>query len=101
MEMISRPGSPARIHLGGNYAQPAVSFEAIPGGNDLDRLESYLGNRNCGAPYHPDEERRSENVQEAGERKGGSGVAELEMLKRFYAVRDSLTDVFVPGSSKV
>jgi hypothetical protein len=97
MESESRPGSAARISLGSNYAQPAVSFEAISGGNELNRVESYLGNRNCCAPYTTGEERAIERVAEVGEQKGPR-VAEIAMLKRAYAVREIGNEMFTLGS---
>jgi hypothetical protein len=93
MEAESRPGSPARINLGWNYAQPVTTFDAIPSGNELNRVISYLGDRNCGAPYTSIEERKSESIAEASEEKGTHG-AELELLKRAYAIRDNTSEVF-------
>jgi hypothetical protein len=97
MEADSRPGSPARINLGWNYAQPSTSFDAIPTGNELNRAISYLGDRNCGAPYTSTEERLSENIAEAGEQRG-SRAAEIELLKRAYAIRDNTSETFSLGS---
>ncbi len=97
METVSRPGSPLRINLGDSYAQPTISFDAISGGNELSRMESYLGNRNCCAPYTSEEERIAENVAEAGEKKNPH-AAELEILKREYAIRDKAAEIFILGS---
>jgi len=56
MEEESRPGYPECIYLGNNYAQPVSSHPSHPGGNELDRVESYLGIQNWGAPnYNPGE----------------------------------------------
>jgi hypothetical protein len=96
----SRPGSPGRVYLGDNYAQPTVSFEAIPGGNDLSRTESYLGNRNCGAPWTSDEERQAENIAETTGKKDTRSYEKL-ILARAYAIRDTLKEVFTPGSTVV
>jgi hypothetical protein len=100
MQADSRPGSPGRVYLGDNYAQPTISFEAIPGGNDLARVESYLGNRNCGAPWTSDEERQAENIAEAGGKKDTRSYEKL-ILMRAYAIRDTLKDVFTQGSTVV
>lgn len=101
MESESRPGVAAQINLGNNYAQPSSSFEAIPGGNELDRLTSYLGNRNCGAPWTSDEERRAETGQEVGKKADSRRAAERAMLERMYAIRDGSSNIFTGGSSSV
>lgn len=101
MESESRPGVAAQINLGNNYAQPACSFEAIPGGNELDRITSYLGNRNCGAPWTSDEERRAETGQEVGKRAASVRSAERAMVERMYAIRDGTSNTFIGGSSNV
>lgn len=99
MESESRPGVAAQINLGNNYAQPACSFEAIPGGNELDRVTSYLGNRNCGAPWTSEEERKAETGQEVGKRAASVRAAERLMLERMYAIRDGSAKIFNPGSA--
>src|SRR5215470_2311512 len=99
-EPTSRPGVAGRNYLGDNYAQPTVSIEAIPGGNDLSRIESYLGNRNCGAPWTSIEEQQAENRAETTG-KNTVRAYELLILARAYAFRDTLKDVFTQGSVNV
>lgn len=99
MESESRPGVAAQINLGNNYAQPSASFEAIPGGNELDRITSYLGNRNCSAPWTSDEERKAETGQEVGKRAASTRAAEKAILERTYAIRDGSSSIFNSGSA--
>jgi hypothetical protein len=101
MDTESRPGVAAQINLGSNYAQPSASYEAIPGGNELDRITSYLGNRNCGAPWTSDEERKAETGQEVGKRTASPRAAEKAMIERSYAIRDGASSIFNAGSSFV
>ena len=101
MESESRPGIASKIFLGNNYAQPSCSFEAVPGGNDLDRLSSYLGNRNCGSPWTSDEERAAESASEVGKRTESARAAERLLLERSYAVRPGTPSIFSGGSTFV
>ena len=64
MEADSRPGAALKNYLGGNYAQPTDSYDAAWCVNDVTRLISYLGNRNCGAPWTSEEERKAETTSE-------------------------------------
>ncbi|MFN0137583.1 MAG: hypothetical protein ACKVS9_15880 [Phycisphaerae bacterium] len=49
----SRPGFAASIPLGGNYAQPSVTMEALPEGNSLDQAMNWAGMRQLsGAPIY-------------------------------------------------
>ncbi|MBI5865673.1 MAG: hypothetical protein HZB38_14420 [Planctomycetes bacterium] len=98
----SRPGSAAKIYLGGNFAQPTATPDACWGGNEIDRIVSYLGNRNCGAPWSSDEERAAENTTEAGRgKKPSPREAEKLVVMRAYAMRDRLADIFTQGSASV
>jgi hypothetical protein len=100
MESESRPGIAGRIYLGGNYAQPSVSYDAIPGGNEMTRIETYLGNRNSTAPWTSTEEQQAENRAETGGKKDVRTYEQL-ILMRAYAVRDSLREVFGQGTANV
>lgn len=100
MQEFSRPGVAARVHLGGNYAQPTVSFKSMPFASDVDRLESYLGNRNASAPWTSDEARAAESVAEVGARKSDRECART-IVKRRYAIREQSQDPFGSGSTYV
>jgi hypothetical protein len=98
MEADSRPGSPLKIYLGGNYAQPSDGYDASWCVNEVGRITTYLGNRNCGAPWSSDEERKAENSPEAG-KKPDAFAAEKLIVQRAYAVRDTQSVTFNLGSS--
>ena len=100
MEADSRPGSALKQYLGGNYAQPSDASDAWWCANDGTRVVSYLGNRNCGAPWTSDEERNAETSPEAG-KKPDAFAAEKLIVQRAYAVRDSQGGIFNLGSSYV
>jgi len=49
----SRPGYAANISLGGSFAQPSVTMEALPEGNGLDQAMNWAGMRQLsGAPIY-------------------------------------------------
>ena len=100
MQEVSRPGIAARVHLGGKYAQPAVSFNSMPFATDVDRLESYMGNRNASAPWTSDEARAAEKVAEVGPQKSDRDHART-IVKRRYAIREQSQDPFGEGSTYV
>ena len=100
MEADSRPGAALKPYLGGNYAQPSDAYDAWWCSNELNRLTSYLGNRNCGAPWTSDEERKAETSPEAG-KKPDAYAAEKLIVQRAYAVRDNLSSTFNLGTSYV
>ena len=47
----SLPGTPERVHEGGNYAQPAASASALPMGNPLARALNWSGRMHVGSPH--------------------------------------------------
>ncbi len=100
MQEISRPGSAARVHLGGNYAQPAVSFNSMPFGSELARLESYMGNRNATAPWTSQEAREAEKSAEVGAQKSDREHAR-RIVQRRFAIREQSPDPFAEGSTFV
>jgi hypothetical protein len=100
MQEVSRPGVAAQVHLGGNYAQPAVSFNSMPFGSDVSRIESFMGNRNASAPWTSDEARAAEKVAEVGPRKSDREHART-IVKRRYAMREQSQDPFREGSTYV
>lgn len=100
MEADSRPGAALKNYLGGNYAQPSDAYDACWCSNDVTRITSYLGNRNSGAPWTSDEERKAESSPEAG-KKPDAFAAEKLIVQRAYAVRDTQGGIFNLGSSYV
>lgn len=90
MAIESRPGYPAIIHMGGNYAQPSASAAALPEGNTLDRALGWTGDRNCGAPVYDDDYKRR-NESEYRKKFGdsavdGMGTSTLDGVRRRHEV---------------
>lgn len=76
MASNSRPGMPATIQLGGNYAQPSTAPDALPEGGVLERWINWTGEKNCAAPVYDTEPNR--------------GLADLRVL---------LGDLVVPSAA--
>lgn len=99
--MDSRPGSPRyAVHLGGNFAQPTLAFEASWLSNETDRITSYLGNRNCGAPLTSQEEQQAELAALRATDADAKTVV-LQSLKRDLNIQDERFFGAPLGSTKI
>ena len=88
-----QPGSPPKVHEGGNYAQPTATACALPDGNPLERALAWSGRQNCASPHGGNPE--LEDIYKKFEGPPGRNLGHFEknqLMEQRFCFYESLLD---------